>query len=193
MTAETLQKAAEAAGVGPEDPSAGGLIPKTAPDEVGSVHSDVQSPMGDHQGCYSVVSQIGESLCVWVYVQLIVGPHLPMNQLKKKPKHCLTPGFLIVTDTSGTTKRFPVHKISNLTLQFTFKISIAANDRVCHGPSGPAEAAAGARPAGQVHQPVEHREELHRDELYKYRSSGKSILGDYFQGNRTSRRDLFSY
>ena len=83
MTAETLQKAAEAAGVGPEDPSAGGLIPKTAPDEVGSVHSDVQSPMGDHQGCYSVVSQIGEGLCVWVYVQLIVGPHLPMNQLKK--------------------------------------------------------------------------------------------------------------
>ena len=118
---------------------------------------------------------------------------LAYESADKKPKHCLTPGFLIVTDTSGTTKRFPVHKISNLTLQFTFKISIAANDRVCHGPSGPAEAAAGTRPAGQVHQPVEHREELHRDELYKNRSSGKSILGDYFQGNRTSRRDLFSY
>lgn len=59
VTAETLQRAAEAAGVNSEDPaSAGGLIPKTAPpDDVGSIASDVQSPMGDPQGCYySVVS-----------------------------------------------------------------------------------------------------------------------------------------
>ena len=52
MTAETLQRAAEAAGVNLDDPSAGQLIPKTAPDEVGSIASDVQSPMDDPQGCY---------------------------------------------------------------------------------------------------------------------------------------------
>ena len=51
VTAETLQRAAEAAGVVPLDPAAaGGLIPKTQPDEVCSIASDVQSPMGDHQG-----------------------------------------------------------------------------------------------------------------------------------------------
>ena len=51
VTAETLQRAAEAAGVIPQDPAAaGGLIPKTQPDEVCSIASDVQSPMGDHQG-----------------------------------------------------------------------------------------------------------------------------------------------
>ena len=52
VTAETLQRAAEAAGVNLDDPSAGQLIPKTAPDEVASIASDVQSPMDDPQGCY---------------------------------------------------------------------------------------------------------------------------------------------
>ena len=43
VSAETLQKAAEVAGVNPEAGElSGGLIPKTAPDEVGSIASDVQ-------------------------------------------------------------------------------------------------------------------------------------------------------
>ena len=43
------------------------------------------------------------------------------------------------------------------------KFKIAANDRVRHNrSSGAAEATAGAGQAGQVHQPVEHCEKLHR-------------------------------
>ena len=44
--------------------------------------------------CGPEVSRIIELGNVWFFVQLIFGPHWPMNQLKK-PKHCLTPGFLI--------------------------------------------------------------------------------------------------
>ena len=41
------------------------------------------------------VSGILELENVWVFVQLIYRPMRTTNQLYQKPKHCLTPGFLI--------------------------------------------------------------------------------------------------